>query len=468
MRTRFAPSPTGFMHIGGLRTALFCYLLARKMDGTFILRIEDTDQTRFVEGASERIYSALKDAGITYDEGPDVGGDYGPYIQSERKDIYLKYAKELIDAGKAYRCYCTKEELEERVKSGNEFDVNPYDRKCLGAAGREGAPYVVRQLIPEGRTSYFDEVFGEISVENAEMDDQVLIKSDGMPTYNFANVIDDHLMKITHIMRGNEFLSTTPKHKMLYEAFGWDVPTYVHLPLILSPDGGKLSKRKGDAFFEDFVEKGYLPQALVNFIALLGFAPPDNREIFTLDELVEVFGIEGISKSPSTFDTAKLKWMNGEYLKAMDAAEFAPLAVPYITKGVQRTDVNVDAIAAMVKDRIGLLDEIPAMLDFIDDLPEYDIELFNNKKNTVETAKDMLTKLLPEIEGYGSEWTTAALSDFIGTFAENNGVKKPMVLWPVRCALSGKEASPGAVELLGVFSKAECVSRIKKALGKLE
>jgi len=452
------------MHIGGLRTALFGYLLARKMGGTFILRIEDTDQARFVEGAADRIYSALTDAGIEYAEGPDVGGDYGPYIQSQRREIYLQHAEKLIEMGKAYRCYCTKEELEQRHKGETEFDAKPYDRKCHGASPK-GGDFVIRQLIPAGQTSFTDEVFGVISVENADMDDQVLIKSDGMPTYNFANVVDDHLMAITHVMRGNEFLSTTPKHKMLYEAFGWDVPTYVHLPLILSPDGGKLSKRKGDAFFEDFVEKGFLPQALVNFIALLGFAPPDNREIFTLDELAEIFNIGGISKSPSTFDPSKLKWMNGEYLKAMSAEDFMPLAAPYLEK----MSGNKTALAALVKDRISMLNEIPEILDFVDKLPEYGVELFVNQKNksTTETAKDMLTKLLPELEAIDSEnWSEA--SGLLKTFAQAHEVKPALVMWPVRCALSGKESSPGgASDLLAIFGKDESIARIKKAIEKL-
>ncbi|MCL2235671.1 MAG: glutamate--tRNA ligase [Defluviitaleaceae bacterium] len=455
MRTRFAPSPTGFMHIGNLRSALFGYLLARKMGGVFALRIEDTDQERLVEGAVEKIYETLKIAGITHDEGPDVGGDFGPYIQSQRENVYMKYAQQLLEGGHAYRCFCDKE-------------ADPADCPCQNIEGDAAKPHVVRQAIPAGQTTFVDEVFGEITVENEELENQVLIKSDGFPTYNFANVVDDHLMAITHVMRGSEYLPSTPKYNLLYKAFGWEVPTYVHLPLILSADGGKLSKRRGDAFFEDFLEAGFLPEAIVNYIALLGWSPPENREIYSLSELEQIFSVEGLSKSPSTFDLDKLKWMNGEYLKAMDGADFLPLALPYIDK-VAQENVDKTAIASLVKDRIATLAEIPELLDFVAQLPDYDTALFVNQKNKVdeEVAKDMLSKFLPEIEGL-EEWTGEVISAFLKSFAQAHGAKPAQIMWPLRCALSGKETSPGgATDLLVIFGKEESVNRIKTALSKL-
>ncbi|MDR2168495.1 MAG: glutamate--tRNA ligase [Clostridiales bacterium] len=454
MRTRFAPSPTGFMHIGNLRTALFGYLLARRMGGVFALRIEDTDIGRYVPEALDKIYETLKIAGIKHDEGPDIGGNYGPYVQSERKDSYLKQAEALIELGAAYYCICAPGE-------------EACNCRAAGLARPEG-PYAIRQLIPPGQTTFSDLVYGEITVENSELEDQVLIKQDGMPTYNFANVVDDHFMAITHVLRGSEYLPSTPKYNLLYEAFGWPIPTYVHLPLILSADGGKLSKRRGDAFFEDFLEKGFLPEAIVNYIVLLGWSPPDNREIYTLAELEQVFGIEGLSKAPSTFDLAKLKWMNGEYFKAMSGKNFEPLAAPYLAAAVKREDINRSALSLMVKDRIATLLEIREILDFIDVLPEYGADLFMNKKNksTPETAKDMLSKLLPEMEAFPAEnWESGAIYKFLTDFAEAQGVKNSLVLWPIRCALSGKESSPGgATELLNVFGKNESVARIKQAL----
>ena len=455
MRTRFAPSPTGFMHIGNLRSALFGYLLARKMGGVFALRIEDTDQERLVEGAVEKIYETLKIAGITHDEGPDIGGEYGPYIQSQRENVYMKYAQQLLDDGYAYRCFCDKE-------------ADPADCDCQNTAGDAIKPYVIRQVIPVGQTTFVDEVFGEITVENEELENQVLIKSDGFPTYNFANVVDDHLMAITHVMRGSEYLPSTPKYNLLYQAFGWEVPTYVHLPLILSADGGKLSKRRGDAFFEDFLEAGFLPEAIVNYIALLGWSPPENREIYSLEELTQIFSVEGLSKSPSTFDLDKLKWMNGEYLKAMDVADFLTLALPYINKVVGES-LDKKAVAGLIKDRIATLSEIPEILDFVAKLPDYSTDLFVNKKNKVDEAmaKEMLTKILPQIEGL-MDWTAETISSTLKTFAEAEGVKVAQIMWPMRCALSGKETSPGgATDLMTIFGKNESVVRINTAITKL-
>lgn len=455
IRTRFAPSPTGFMHIGGLRTALFGYLFARKNGGTFILRIEDTDQSRFVEGAVEKIYESLDAAGIVCDEGPHVGGDYGSYVQSERKEMYIKHAMELVEANKAYYCVCPKpEEGEELVCDCKNHNID----KPLG-------DYVIRFRAPkEGATTFTDIVFGEISVENSEIEDLVLIKSDGMPTYNFANIVDDHHMNITHVMRGSEFLASTPKHKLMYEAFGWDVPIYCHLPLILSPDGGKLSKRKGDAYFDDFVQRGFLPQALVNFISLLGFAPPnnpENKEIFTMDELIAAFDVKGINKAPAAFDVQKLRWMNGEYIKALATDEFLLLAKPFSNKP--------SAFVAMTKDRIATLDEIDSLLDFVDALPNYDVSLFENKKNKIDlvVAKDMFTKTLPVLEEH-NDWQADSLKQLLVDFAASLGVKNTLVLIPLRVALSGKETSPGgSIELLCAFGKNESIARIKTALEKL-
>ena len=466
MRTRFAPSPTGYMHLGNLRTALFGYLLARKMGGTFVLRIEDTDQERFVADSLEKIYENLRIAGISHDEGPDVGGDYGPYVQSERKSNYLEYASQLVAKGAAYYCFCDKARLE---------GLEGYDRHCCGLAAEDiekklanGVPYVIRQLIPEGQTTFADEVFGKITVENSELEDQVLIKSDGMPTYNFANVVDDHLMAITHVMRGSEYLTSTPKYNLLYEALGWDIPTYVHLPLILSTDGGKLSKRQGDAFFEDFLSKGFLPEAIVNYVILLGWSPPDNREIYSLAELEQIFSAEGISKSPSTFDIAKLRWFNGEYLKAMDFQQFYALAESHLANAVKRKDVNRTALAKMVQSRVATLDDIPEMLDFIDNLPEYDTTLYIHKKSKCDEtiARDVLAKIAPRLaEIDESNWNNQDLYKFLTDFAESEGLKNSQVLWPIRTALSGKSATPGgSSDLLAILGKKDSISRMHYAL----
>ena len=467
MRTRFAPSPTGYMHLGLLRTALFGYLIARNMGGTFVLRIEDTDQARFVADAAEKLFELSRIAGIKYDEGPNIGGDYGPYVQSERKSDYLKYAKELVSKGGAYYCFCDKGRLE---------GLEEYDRHCYALSAGEtdkklesGAPYVIRQFIPEGRTTFVDTVFGEITVDNSELEDQVLIKSDGMPTYNFANVVDDHLMEITHVIRGSEFLSSTPKYNLLYDALGWKIPTYIHLPLILREGGGgKLSKRHGDAFFEDFLAKGFLPEAIVNYVILLGWSPPDNREIYSLAELEQIFNVEGISKSPSTFDMAKLRWVNGEYLKAMDFDRFYALAESHVANAVSRQDVDRVALAKMVQSRIATLDDIPEMLDFVDALPEYSTELYVHKKSKCDeaVARDVLAKIAPKLaEIDENSWNSQDLYKFLTDFAENAGLKNSQALWPVRTALSGKPATPGgSSDLLAILGKAESLNRIQHGL----
>ena len=485
IRTRYAPSPTGYMHCGNLRTALYEYLIAKSAGGQFVLRIEDTDQSRQVDGAVEVIYDTLRLAGLQHDEGPDIGGPFAPYVQSERKNGtgYLNFAQELVAKGEAYYCFCTKERLETLQKADAEGveGVAQYDRHCTHLSKEEieenlknGVPYVVRQLIPEGRSTFVDEVYGEISIDNAELDDQVLIKSDGMPTYNFANVVDDHLMEITHVVRGSEYLSSTPKYNLLYDAFGWKVPTYVHLPLVLNENGAKLSKRKGDATFADLLNQGYLPEAIINYCALLGWAPSDNREIFSMAELVEAFDVKGLSKSPSSFDTTKLAWMNGEYFKKMDADVFFDMAAPVLAECVKREGLGMDAreIAAMVQPRIRFLHEIPGMLDFIDCLPDYDIALYTHKKmkTNADNALESLQKCVPVLEAMPeADWTNEGLYARLQALAEETGVKNGVILWPVRTALSGKETTPcGASELLVLFGKEESMRRIQRGIEKLQ
>ncbi|MBR1535218.1 MAG: glutamate--tRNA ligase, partial [Ruminococcus sp.] len=389
VRTRFAPSPTGFMHVGNLRTALYEYLVAKSQGGTFVLRIEDTDQERYVEGAVDVIYKTLATAGLKHDEGPDVGGDYGPYVQSERKEMYLPYAEQLIKEGKAYRCFCTKERLE---KIQSETVGGGYDRHCRDLSEAEiqkkldaGIPYVIRQKMPiDGSTTFTDAVFGEITVDNSELQDQILIKQDGYPTYNFANVIDDHTMGITHVVRGSEYLSSTPKYNLLYEAFGWEIPTYIHLPLIngKNDDGSvsKLSKRHGSTGFEDLIKEGYLPEAIINYIALLGWCPKDNQEIFTLEELCKAFDISGISKSPSVFDYDKLEWFNGEYIKAMDDEQLVAVFKPYFKQVLGDKELDYHKLAAILQQRTTKLTDIPEKIDFFAALPEYEKDLYVNKK----------------------------------------------------------------------------------------
>ena len=471
IRTRFAPSPTGYMHIGNLRTALYEYLIAKHYDGKFILRIEDTDQNRQVEGSVEVIYNSLKAAGLRYDEGPDIGGEYGPYVQSLRKDIYLKYAKELIANGKAYYCFCGKERLTEL----NEYEK--YDRRCLRLTSEEiqtklesNTPYVIRQLIPEGETRFTDQVFGEIIINNDELDDQVLIKSDGMPTYNFANVIDDHLMEITHVIRGNEYLSSTPKYNLLYEAFGWPIPVYIHLPLILNSNGEKLSKRKGDASFEDLISLGFLPEAVVNYIALLGWSPPDNTEIFSLSGLVEAFDETRLNKSPSVFDIQKLTWMNGEYIKKIDPAKFYEISLPILKSSVKTPGIDLFDVSEMVQTRINFIHEIPPLVDFIDKLPDYKAELYTHKKMKTNGENSLvnLKQALRVLEGL-EPWDLTHINDALAGLVLSMGIKNGQMLWPVRTAISGKPTSPcGAVELCVLLGKDESLKRIKHGLVVLE
>ena len=475
VRTRFAPSPTGRMHVGNLRTALYAYLLTKHEGGDFILRIEDTDQERYVEGAVDIIYRTLQKTGLIHDEGPDKDGGCGPYVQSERQaqGIYLKYAKQLIDKGEAYYCFCDKERLEglKRTVAGKEISV--YDKHCLHLSKEEveaklaaGVPYVIRQNNPtEGTTTFEDEIYGDITVDNAELDDMILIKSDGYPTYNFANVVDDHLMGITHVVRGNEYLSSSPKYNRLYEAFGWEVPIYVHCPLITDENHQKLSKRSGHSSFEDLIEQGFLTEAVVNFVALLGWSPADNQEIMSLEELVEKFDYRHMSKSPAVFDYGKLKWMNGEYIKKMDFDAFYEKALPYI-KEVITKDYDLKKIAKMVQSRIEIFPDIKEHIDFFEELPEYDIAMYTHKKmkTTAESSLEVLTDVLPILEAqedYSNDALYAALCDYVAKKEVKNGY----VMWPIRTAVSGKQMTPGgATELMEVLGKEETIARIKKGI----
>jgi glutamyl-tRNA synthetase len=471
VRTRFAPSPTGKMHIGNLKSAVVEYLIARSAGGKFILRIEDTDQARYVEGAVAAIYNALKLAGISHDEGPDIGGDYGPYVQSERRSIYLEYAKKLIENGNAYYCFCDKERLAGLKKDGD-IDAVKYDRYCLSISKDEiaakldsGTPFVIRQLIPEGRTSFSDEIFGEITVDNEELDDQILIKSDGLPTYNFANVVDDHLMKISHVVRGVEYLSSTPKYNLLYAAFGWEPPKYVHVGLLLNENGEKMSKRKGDASFEELIERGFLPEAIVNYVALLGWSPATNQEVFSLQELCEVYDISRRSKSPSVFDIKKLTWFNSEHIKRMPFEKFFSAALPYL-KTVRRENVNFENLAKMAQTRVNFISESGGLFDFIDELPDYSPELFFNKK--MKTDKEISKKSLELVASIIEKiktWSNAELYSDLCSLAAEAGLKNSQILWPVRTALSGKPATPcGASELMEILGQKETSFRIGKGI----
>lgn len=479
VRTRFAPSPTGFMHVGNLRTALYEYLVAKSQGGSFILRIEDTDQERYVEGAVDVIYKTLAVAGLKHDEGPDVGGDYGPYVQSERKEMYLPYAEQLIKDGKAYRCFCTKERLE---KIQNETVGGGYDRHCRDLTEEEiqakldaGVPYVIRQKMPiEGSTTFTDAVFGEITVDNSELQDQILIKQDGYPTYNFANVIDDHTMGITHVVRGSEYLSSTPKYNLLYEAFGWEVPTYIHLPLIngKNEDGSvsKLSKRHGSTGFEDLIEEGYLPEAIINYIALLGWCPKDNREIFTLDELTKVFDIGGISKSPAVFDYDKLEWFNGEYIKAMTDEQLVAVFSPYFKQALGEKELDYHKLAAILQQRTTKLTDIPEKIDFFAELPDYDKELFVNKKSktNLENAPVMLQAVYDELKSL-DQWDHDSIHDALIGLAQKLEVKNGTVMWPARIAVAGKTVTPGgAIEILELLGREESLRRMEIGLEKLK
>ena len=475
IRTRFAPSPTGYMHIGNLRTALYTYLIAKKNGGTFILRIEDTDQGRYVEGATDLIYRTLKKTGLVWDEGPDVGGPYGPYIQSQRMGMFREYAQKLIENGNAYYCFCDKERLEELRKVQEASHISPmYDRHCKNLSQEEidknladGIPYVIRQKVPtEGTTTFHDEIYGDITVENTTLDDQILIKTDGMPTYNFANVVDDHTMGITHVVRGNEYLSSTPKYNLLYQAFGWEPPMYIHVEHIMKNAQEKLSKRNGDASFEDLIAKGYLTEAVVNYIALLGWAPKGENEIFSLQELIEEFDISGLSKSPAIFDPIKLKAINAEYIRRLPVEEFFKYAKPYIEETVKRTDVDFNVIAEVLHPRTELFTDIPEQVDFIDKLPEYELELYKNKKMKTdeETSLIALKEVLPALESL-NEWTTEAIHTRLFEVIEKMGVKNGYVLWPVRVAVSGKARTPGgAIEIAEIIGKEDSLARIKKGI----
>lgn len=475
VRTRFAPSPTGRMHVGNLRTALYAYLVAKHEGGDFILRIEDTDQERYVEGAVDIIYRTLQKTGLIHDEGPDKDGGCGPYVQSERQaqGIYLKYAKELIDKGEAYYCFCDKERLEglKKVVAGKEIHV--YDKHCLHLSKEEveeklaaGVPYVIRQNNPtEGTTTFEDEIYGDITVDNAELDDMILIKSDGYPTYNFANVVDDHLMGITHVVRGNEYLSSSPKYNRLYEAFGWEVPVYIHCPLITDENHQKLSKRCGHSSFEDLVEQGFLTEAIVNFVALLGWSPADNQEIMTLEELVEKFDYHHMNKSPAVFDYTKLKWMNGEYIKKMDFDKFYGMALPYIKEVITR-DYDLKKIAHMVQTRIEIFPDIREHIDFFEELPEYDVAMYTHKKmkTNAQTSLEVLQEILPVLEAQ-EDYSNDALYQTLLKYVEQKGCKNGYVMWPIRTAVSGKQMTPGgATELMEVLGKEESLARIRKGI----
>lgn len=477
VRTRFAPSPTGYMHVGNLRTALYTWLIAKKAGGKFILRIEDTDQERFIEGATEIIYNTLRNCGLTWDEGPDLGGPVGPYVQTERRDLYGKYAELLIEKGGAYRCFCTKERLENLHEAAEGKAVAKYDGHCATLSPEEiqeklaaGVPYVIRQKIPRsGSTSFQDAIFGEISVENETLDDNVLIKSDGLPTYNFANVIDDHLMGITHVVRGSEYLSSAPKYNLLYEAFGWQVPTYIHCSPVMRDAQHKMSKRHGDPSYEDLLALGYLSEAVVNYVALLGWSPGGEQEIFSLNELAEVFDIKGISKSPAIFDADKLKYFNSTYIKALSPEAFFALAEPYLRRGVTNPATDVSLIAPLLQTRLDTLEDIPALVDFFDVLPEYSNELYVHKKMKTDEANSLeaLQATLPVLESLSS-WSFDAIHNALLGLAETIGVKNGRIMWPVRVAVSGKPATPGgAVELCQILGKDETIRRIQIGIEQL-
>ncbi len=478
VRTRFAPSPTGFMHVGNLRTALYEYLIARSQGGRFVLRIEDTDQERLVEGAVQVIYRTLEQVGLTHDEGPDVGGEYGPYVQSERKDLYRPYAEQLVRDGKAYYCFCTTARLEAHHA---EKEGGGYDRHCRDLSAGEvqalldaGTPYVIRQKMPlEGSTTFHDAVYGDVTIENKELEDQILLKSDGYPTYNFANVIDDHLMHITHVVRGCEYLTSTPKYNLLYEAFGWEVPTYVHLPLIMgkNEDGSvsKLSKRHGATGFADLVHEGYLPETIVNYIALLGWCPKDNREMFTLDELAQNFSIDGISKSAAVFDYDKLRWFNAEYIRAMEPQRFLALAMPYFREVFGEKECDWNVLASILQPRVVQLTQIPEMIAFFRELPDYPAEFFVNKKSktNLENSAEMLKAAIAELEQI-ADWKLDVIHESLIALAGRLGVKNGTLLWPVRIAAAGVQVTPGgAMEILTILGKEEALRRLRIGLDKL-
>ncbi len=479
VRTRFAPSPTGYLHLGGLRTALYTYLFARKMGGTFILRIEDTDQEREVPGAVDKIYQSLALAGLTYDEGPDVGGEYGPYIQTQRKGLYLPYAKELVDKGGAYYCFCTKERLDEaRRQTEANGETFKYDKHCLHLSKEEverrlsaGEPYVIRQNVPlTGKASFDDALYGHVEVDCSTLDDNVLIKADGLPTYNFANVVDDHTMGITHVMRGTEYLSSAPKYNLLYESFGWQPPIYVHLPVVMRDATRKLSKRYGDPSFEDLMEQGYLKDAVINFIALLGWSPRSEREFFSLEELEQAFDLEGLNKAPSIFDMNKLTWFNAEYMRRLSPEEFLERATPWLSQVLDPGKFDFARIAQLLHTRTEVLNQIPGMVDFLVEMPAFDTELYTHKKMKTDpaVALDSLRKLRPVIEGT-PDFSEAGIHAAIMAAIEANQMKTGQALWPLRIAISGKASTPGgAIEIAYLLGKAETLGRIDRSIAQLE
>ncbi len=484
IRTRFAPSPTGRMHVGNLRTALYAYLIAKHEGGDFILRIEDTDQERYVDEALDIIYRTLDKTGLKHDEGPDKDGGVGPYVQSERQaqGIYLKYAKQLIEEGKAYYCFCDKERLESlrqtiTTESGETKEIVVYDKHCLHLSKEEveeklaaGIPYVIRQNSPtEGTTTFHDELYGDVTVPNQELDDMILIKSDGFPTYNFANVVDDHLMGITHVVRGNEYISSSPKYTLLYQAFGWEEPVYIHCPLITDENHQKLSKRSGHSSFEDLLEQGFVTEAVVNYVALLGWSPDSNQEIFSLEELVKEFDYHRINKSPSVFDINKLKWMNGEYLKAMDAEEFQKLVTPYI-KEVVTKDLDLSKICPLVQTRIEILPDVKELVDFFEELPDYSVEMYCHKKmkTNLENSLEILTEEYELLKDF-DDWSLQALHDKLMEYIAGKEIKNGTGLWPVRTAVSGKQSTPGgAFEIMEILGKEESLRRMEIGIRKLQ
>jgi len=473
VRTRFAPSPTGYMHVGNLRTALYTYLIARNAGGKFILRIEDTDQGRLVEGAVDVIYKTMAECHLEHDEGPDLGGPVGPYVQTERRPLYKEYAELLIERGHAYRCFCEKAESEEDSGDFNRGDdpCRSMSREESDALAAEGKPYVIRQRIPhEGSTTFHDEIFGDITVENATLDDQVLIKRDGLPTYNFANVVDDHLMGITHVVRGSEYLSSSPKYNLLYQGFGWDIPKYVHCSPVMRDAHKKMSKRHGDPSYEDLIAQGYLTDAVINYVALLGWSPGGEQEIYSLDELKKVFDMKGISKSPAIFDIEKLRYFNSEYIRALSGEAFAAVAEPYIRQSVKNEAIDPAAVAALLQQRTELLTDIPEKVDFFDALPEYGVELFVHKKSKSdeESSREMLSEIIPTFEAL-ENWDDESIMAAMVNMAESKGLKNAKVMWPVRIAAAGKAVTPGgAVEICRILGREETLRRLRIGLEKLE
>ncbi len=478
VRTRFAPSPTGYMHVGGIRTALYAYLIAKKDGGDFLLRIEDTDQKREVADATEKLMDALKKAGIFWDEGPDIGGDYGPYVQSKRLDLYLPYAKKLVEMGKAYYCFCSQERLDSlRKEAEAKGEVFKYDKHCLNIDKQEaeqrvanGEDHVIRLNIPEEGSAGFDDViFGHIDVDTADLDDIILIKSDGFPTYNFANVIDDHLMEISHVVRGSEFLSSTPKYTLLYDAFGWEAPKYIHLSPVMADSSRKLSKRHGDPTFEDLLEEGYLPEAIMNYIALLGWSPGDEREIFDMAGLKEAFNIKGLSKSPAIFDKIKLTWMNSEYIKKLSVEDFHAMILPYMSEVLDTEKFDTLYLAELLQSRCEVLPDIKEKIDFLAEMPEYSTELYFHKrmKTDAETAKPVLQDIVTVLDAL-DEWSVESIRAAVMGYVEKTGVKNGYVLWPLRVAVSGKMSTPGgAYEIAYLIGKKETLARIQKSISLL-